>query len=243
MELFANEYLAVSAIIFLAALAQSITGFGYSIVAMSFLPGVIALQTAVPLVTLIGIIGNIIIWYYHRRESSFKEVGRLTLASLIATPLGVILLDRIPEAIALKGLGILIVSYVFYDWFNFNLPRFKSDIWAYVMGGVSGILNGAYTVNGPPLIVYGNCRRWSPKEFKGNLTALFFFSYGLAAIAHGWQGNITISVWKFVVYSLPLYGCGLWLGTVLSDSIDPIVFRRITLALLMVAGLRLLIFN
>ncbi|MGK7953592.1 MAG: hypothetical protein AB4368_33640 [Xenococcaceae cyanobacterium] len=69
---------------------------------------------------------------------------------------------------------------------------------------------------------------------------LFFLSSGVAAIAHGWQGNITLSVWKFVVYSLPVYGCGIWLGTVLSKSIDPVVFRRITLALLMVAGLRLL---
>lgn len=241
MDLFLNEYIVVSSIIMLAALTQSITGFGYSIVAMSFLPGVIALQTAVPLVTLIGIIGNLIIWYYHRREYSFKEVGKLTVASLIATPLGVILLDRIPEAIALKGLGILIVSYVLYDWFNFTLPSFKSDIWAYVMGGVSGILNGAYTVNGPPLIIYGNCRNWSPQEFKGNLGALFFLSSLLAAIAHGFQGNITLSVWKFAVYSLPIYGLGLWLGITLSKRIDSVMFRRITLTLLMLAGLRLLI--
>ena len=241
MEILEGAYLAVNAILFMAALAQSITGFGYSIVAMSLLPGVIALQTAVPLVTLIGIVGNIIIWYYHRRDYSFKEVGKLTIASFIATPLGVILLDRLPETIALKGLGILIISYVLYDLLNFTLPRFQSDTWAYLMGGMSGILNGAYTVNGPPLIVYGNCRRWNPKEFKGNLTALFFLSSGVAAIAHSWQGNITLSVWKFVVYSLPIYGCGIWLGTILSKSIDPVVFRRITLALLMVAGLRLLI--
>ena len=240
MALLGNEYLIVNGIILLAALTQSITGFGYSIVAMSFLPGVIALQTAVPLVTLVGIVGNIIIWYYHRRDCSFKEVGRLTIASLVATPLGVILLDRIPEAIALKGLGILIVSYVLYDWCNFTLPSFSSDTWAYLLGGVSGVLNGAYTVNGPPLIIYGHCRRWTPHEFKGNLTALFFFSSLLAAIAHGWQGNITISVWKFVVYSLPIYGCGLWWGILLSKKIDSIMFRRITLALLMFAGLRLL---
>ena len=236
-----NEYLLVSSIILLAALAQSITGFGVSIVAMSFLPGVIGLQTSVPLVTLIPIAGNMMLWYYYRRDFSFKAVGKLTIASLVATPLGVVLLDRIPEATALTGLGILIVSYVLFDWFNLSLPKLQSSFWAYLFGGVSGILNGAYTVNGPPLIIYGNCRRWTPQEFKGNLGALFFFSSVLAAFAHGFQGNITPQVREFAVYSLPTYAFGLWLGMVLSEKIDPFMFRRITLALLMVAGLKLLI--
>ncbi|MDJ0636063.1 MAG: sulfite exporter TauE/SafE family protein [Xenococcaceae cyanobacterium MO_188.B29] len=241
MNLYGNEYIAVSSIILLAALAQSITGFGFSIVAMSFLPGVVGLHTSVPLVTLVCIVGNIVIWYYHRRDCSFKEVGRLTIASLITTPIGIVLLDRIPEAIALKGLGILIVSYVLYDWFDFALPSLKSSLWAYISGGTSGILNGAYTINGPPLIVYGNCRRWTPEEFKGNLTALFFFSSSLAAIAHGWHGNITVSVGRFAIYSLPGYALGLWLGIMLATKIKSLMFKRITLVLLLIAGLRLLI--
>lgn len=106
-----NEYLLVSGIIMMAALAQSITGFGVSIVAMSFLPGIIGLQTSVPLVTLIPIAGNLMLWYYYRRDCSFKAVGKLTIASLVATPFGVVLLGRIPEDLALTGLGILIVSY------------------------------------------------------------------------------------------------------------------------------------
>ncbi len=61
MNLHGNEYIAVSSIILLAALAQSITGFGFSIVAMSFLPGVVGLHTSVPLVTLVCIVGNIVI--------------------------------------------------------------------------------------------------------------------------------------------------------------------------------------
>lgn len=241
MELYGNEYLIVGGIVFLAALTQSITGFGFAIVSMSFLPGVVGLQQAVPLVTLISIVGNLVIWYYYRRDCSFKAVGLLTIACLVATPLGTLLLDFIPEEIALKGLGILIFSYVLYDWLNLSLPSFKSSIWAYLFGGMSGILNGAYTVGGPPVIIYANCRRWSPQEFKGNLTALFFFSSLLAAIAHGLQGNITLSVSRFAVYSLPGFACGLWLGIILSNKINPLVFKRITLGLLMVAGLRLLI--
>jgi len=43
------------------------------------------------------------------------------------------------------------------------------------------------------------------------------------------------------IYSLPGFALGLWLGNTLSNKISPIVFKRITLALLLVAGLRLLL--
>ncbi len=240
MELSA-EYLLVSGVIFLAALTQSITGFGFAIVSMSFLPKIIGLQTAVPLVTLVSVIANIVIWFSYRRDYNFKAVKQLIIASLITTPVGVLLLDYIPEVIALKGLGIIILGYIIYDWLNLTLPSFKPAIWAYLFGAMSGILNGAYTVGGPPVIIYANCRRWHPQEFKGNLTAVFFFSSLLAVLAHGWQGNITISVRQFAVYSFPGFAIGLWLGIILSHKINPFIFRRITLALLVVAGLRLLI--
>lgn len=241
MDLLGNEYLIVSGIIFLAALTQSITGFGFAIVSMSFLPGVIGLQTAVPLVTLVNIIANIVIWYIYRGNCNFNAVKQLTIASLIATPIGVLLLDRIPETIALKGLGILIFSYVLYDTLNLSLPSLKSSIWAYLFGGISGIFNGAYTINGPPLIIYANCRHWHPQEFKGNLTAIFFFGSLLAAISHGIQGNITLSVGRLAVYSLPGFALGLWLGIILSKKINPVMFKRVTLGLLLVSGLRLLV--
>ena len=241
MELYGNEYLMVGGIIFLAALTQSITGFGFAIVSMSFLPRVVGLQIAVPLVTLVSIVANMVIWYSYRHDCNFRAVRQLTIASLIATPVGVLLLDYIPEAIALKGLGILIFSYVLYDLFNLSLPGFKSSIWAYLFGGMSGILNGAYTVGGPPVIVYANCRHWHPREFKGNLTAVFFFSSLLAAIAHGFQRNITLSVSRFAVYCLPGFALGLCLGIILAKRINPVMFKRVTLALLLVSGLRLLI--
>ena len=241
MDIFANDYLLVGGIIFLAALTQSITGFGFAIVSMSFLPQIIGLKTAVPLVTLVSISANIIIWYSYRHDCNFKAVRQLVLASLAATPIGVLLLDYIPEAIALKGLGILISSYVLYDWLQFKLPSFKSLIWAYFFGGMSGILNGAYTTGGPPVIIYAKCRRWQPREFKGNLTAIFFFSSLLAAVVHSLQGNITVTVGRYAIYSFPGFTLGLWLGIILSRSINPVVFKRITLALLLLSGLRLLV--
>ena len=240
MNWFPSAYIALGSIILLAALAQSITGFGFSIVAMSFLPEIVSLKTAVPLVILVTVVGNFAMWFYYRRDYNLKAVGRLTIASLVTTPVGTFLLARWDEGLALKGLGLLIISYVFYDWLSFSLPNLTSSLWAYIFGSASGILNGAYTINGPPVIMYAHCRGWNPQEFKGNLTAFFSLSSVLAAIAHGLQGNITADVWNLAISTLPIYGCGLWWGIILSRNINPVVFRRITLVLLAIAGSKLL---
>ena len=235
------DSLIVGGIIFLAALTQSITGFGFAIVSMSFLPEVVGLQTAVPLVALLGVTLNSIIWFYYRSNSDFEAIKRLMIAALIATPVGALMLDRFPEAIALRGLGVIIISYVVYDGFKLTLPPLNSAFWDYFAGGLSGILSGAYAVGGPPLVVYANCQNWTAKEFKSNITPVFCLIALMASLAHGWQGNLTISVGRLAIYSLPGFACGLWLGIVLSKSINPTVFRRITLALLLVSGLRLLV--
>lgn len=240
MDLLANDYLIVGGIIFLAALTQSITGFGFAIVSMSFLPAVVGLQTAVPLVALLGVTLNSIIWFYYRGNSDFKAVRRLMIASLIATPIGALMLDRFPEAIALRGLGIIIISYVVYDGLKLTLPPLKSHFWAYLAGGLSGALSGAYAVGGPPIIVYANCRNWGGKEFKSNITPVFCLIASMATISHSVQGNLTISVARFAVYSLPGFAWGLWLGIILSPKINSFVFKRLTLALLFFSGLRLL---
>lgn len=241
MDLLANDYLVVGGIIFFAALIQSITGFDLAIISMSFLPGVVELQTAVPLVFLVNIVCNIVVWYSYRGNCDFKTIKRLVSAILAATPVGVLLLNYLPEAIALKGLAILIFSYVFYDWFNLKLPNFKSATWAYFFGGMSGILNGAYNVGGPPVVIYANCSDWQIREFKGNLTAIFFSSSLLAAIAHSLQGNVTLDVGRYAIFSIPGFALGLWLGIIFSQRINPVVFKRITLVLLLVSGVRLLI--
>ena len=241
MELLGNDYLAVGGIILLAAFTQSITGFGFAIVSMSFLPGAIGLQTAVPLVALVGVTLNIVIWFYNRHSFNLKAVRRLVVASLIATSFGTILLDRFPEEIALRGLGMLIISYVLYDCLNLALPNLKSEFWSYVFGSLSGILSGAYAVGGPPLIVYANCRRWTATEFKANVTPIFCLNALMATISHGWQGNITLSVGRLAIYSLPGFVCGLWLGMILAKKINPIIFKGFTLILLLISGLKLLI--
>lgn len=237
-----GEQFAISSIILLAAITQSLTGFGFALVAVSLLPSVISIKLAVPLVALVSTISNGSLWYYYRQLFNLKAVLPLTIASIMAMPLGIIALHYLPEKLTLRGLGILIVSYALYDFFNLALPKLKSWQWAYVFSFLSGFLTGAYNTGGPPVVIYGSCRRWRSETFKSYLLGFFLINSIVAVIGHGIQGNLTPTVWTLALLAIPPFVFGLAIGIVWSKNLKPVTFKRIILVLLMLTGLKLVVY-
>ncbi len=231
----------IGSIVLAAATVQSLTGFGFALVAVSLLPLLMDLQTAVPLIVLVSAAGNAILCWHYRDSFEGAMVVRLIAAALLTIPLGLWGLYYLPEQWTLRLLGALLLAYVAYDGLRFSLPALQSPRWAYAFGAVSGVLTGAFNTGGPPVVIYGNCHRWQPEQFKGNLPSVFLVT-SLGAIAlHAWQGNITPSLLQTTAWTLPFFAGGIGLGIGLSRYIDAAQFRYVMLVLLGLMGLRLLI--
>jgi uncharacterized membrane protein YfcA len=226
-------------VIFFAVFTQSLTGFGSGLVSMAFLPGVLGVRIAVPMVALITGTLELILLVRFRAAFNFKAVWRLALTTLLGIPLGVWALRGLSERILLPVLGVVMTSYALYALFNLKLPRLEHPAWAYLTGFLSGLLSGAYTVGGPPVIIYGNCRGWNPDEFKSNLQGFFLLNDGLAIIYHGVAGNLTHTVWNGFLWALPVLGLGLLVTSRLDRILDPRKFRKLVLILLVIMGVRL----
>lgn len=231
----------IGLIAFAAAFTQSATGFGSALVAMSLLPGLIGIQAAAPLVALSGFVGTTSLWLYYRDRLNLSAVGRLAIASVLAIPIGTWTLDFVPERVALRGLGLLIVGYVIYDFWGLRLPELRSLRWAYGFGFLSGLLSGAFNTGGPPVVVYAHCRRWEPQAFKSNLNSFFVINSCVNVVSHTLQGNYTPAVVGFATYALPAFLLGLVAGVIGSSRLDAKTFRKLVLALLLVTGIKLLI--
>src|SRR5262249_51107751 len=68
----------------------------------------------------------------------------------------------------------------------------------------AGILGGAYGMNGPPLVVYGHLRRWSPQHFRATLQGYFLPASIAVLIGYSLTGLWTHSVTHDYLLSLPL---------------------------------------
>lgn len=230
----------IGSIIGLAAFIQSLTGFGFALVAVSFLPLLMDLQTAVPLIVMTSMVGNVTLCWHYRESFDWREVMRLLVAALITIPLGILVLQYVPEHLALRVLGCIVLAYVLYDGFKLALPQLTSPNWAYAFGAMSGVLIGAFNAGGPPIVIYANCNRWSPQQFKSNIPGVFFASSMIAMTGHYLRGGLTADLLQIALYAIPFFVGGLLLGMRLSKQIDASVFRQLVLVLLGIMSLRLI---
>lgn len=228
-------------VIFIGAFTQSLTGFGIGLVTMAILPSLLGLRVAIPLVALVGTVLEATMLIRYHESLQLKSIWRLLIASTLSIPLGVYLLQQLDERIALFILGIILASYATYALIGFHLPELRHPTWAWLLGVLSGMLGGAYNTAGPPVVIYGNCRRWSPQEFKSNLAGFFIVNSLIVVSTHWWSGNYTRGVMSTFWWILPALFLGFFAGQSLDRWLSPERFRKIVLVLLIVLGLRLML--
>ncbi len=231
----------VGLIIFLAVFTQSLSGFGVALVAMALLPAFIGIRVATPLVAIVALVLEAVLVYRYRKSIQVGAVWRIALAAVLATPIGVLFLIRVEESITLKLLGIVIAGYALYVLLGLKMPRLEKTVWAYFAGIIGGMLGGAYNTAGPPVILYADCRRWSPDVFKGNLQGYFIIVSLAVAASHAINGNFTPKVWDLFWWSLPFTVIGIIAGLGMDSWLNPATFRRLVLILLVIMGIKLMI--
>ncbi|MDJ0845143.1 sulfite exporter TauE/SafE family protein [Crocosphaera sp.] len=235
------DNLFVPLIILLGVFIQSLSGFGLGVVSMPLITLVIDVRVASPLMNLISLLTLLIISVYYRNKLEIKAIFRLVIASSLAIPFGVYFLKNIDQTISSTILGMVVLGYGIYSLLEFPLPSIRSPKWGYGFAFCSGLLSGAYNTGGPPMIIYGNCCRWTPEQFRSNLNFFFFCNVIIVLTNHFLQGNITPEVLQLFMISIPMIVIGLILGFSLSKRVNLLLFRKLVLILLSMAGLQLLI--
>ena len=234
-------YLIVAITMLASALTQTLTGFGSALVAMSILPSLLGITVASPLVALMAITLESILLLRLRGSFNFKAVWRLSLAALVGIPIGIMLARSNNEDLVLTVLGLVLIGYSLYALLSPRLPELKHPVWAFVFGFIGGILSGAYNVAGPAAVIYGDCRRWRPDEFRSNLQAFFLINDCFVLINHGLAGNLQPIVWSYYLVALPAILIGIFFGLKLDRRINPDTFRKLVQVLLIIMGVRLIL--
>lgn len=229
--------IAVTAILGVAAFVRSAIGFGDGLIAMGLLTGWIGLQTATPVVALIGTAISSSILATQWQQVDIKSALTLIISTLIGIPIGLVLLKFAPEQAARALLGVLLVAYGAYGLLGLKLPTITTDRFASLFGLVAGVLGGAYNTNGPPIVVYGTLRKWKPEELRLTLQSYFFFTNFLILAGHAISGLWTMKVWRLVFLSLPAVGLSVWLGGIVNQHIKRELFAKLIFSVLLIIGL------
>jgi len=114
-----------------------------------------------------------------------------------------------------KGLlAIVIMAFSGYSLAGKNPPALSSDSRAWLLGCgfVAGVLGGAYGMNGPPLVIYGAMRRWSPQHFRATLQG-YFLPASVVTMGGYWLTGLWVpAVTHDYLLSLPVALPAIFLG-------------------------------
>ena len=231
----------IAAIVFVAAFAQSLTGFGFALIMMPLVTVVLGVRTAAPVVALAALTVYSVNLVRYRRSINVPEVLRLGVASAAGVPVGIWVLSNADEKVVMRILGLILVAYAGYSLLQPKARRVLSRGWVYPAGFLAGCFGGAYNTPGPPVIVYGSMRQWPRDEFRAVLQALFFLNGILVVASHALAEHLTKQVLVYYLYAVPALAVGILVGSVVDPRIDQNQFRRIVTAMILVLGLALVV--
>jgi len=213
---------------FLATLVRSTFGFGESLVAVPLFSLFIPVAAAVPLSVLISVLVALVVVIQDHDQIHLHSAKWLILFAVLGIPVGLLVLLYGNELWVKTGLGLLIVLYSLYAMLGKTSFYLETDDkrWLFICGFLSGVLGGAYGINGPPLVVYGNMRRWNTQYFRATLQGYFLPASLIGILGYAIKGLVTTAVLKYFLISLPAVIPAIFLGRLFNRRFKGGAFLR-----------------
>jgi uncharacterized protein len=233
----------VLAVIFVATLIRSTFGFGEALVAVPLLALRTPILIAAPLAVLISVMIAAVIVVQDWQRIEIRSATGLILSSLFGIPLGIWLLVGVDGQVVKLALGIVIIAFSIYS-LTFRPKaqlRPAGRWWLVSCGFISGVLGGAYGMNGPPLAIYGVRRGWSPQHFRATLQGYFLPASLVGLVGYRSVGVWTSIVTRYFILSLPIILIAVLLGRMINHRLKDNGFFKLVYGGLVVIGAALII--
>ena len=226
-----------------AGLAKGISGMGLPLIATPILAGVFGPRMAVTIVTIpIFAANSLLLVQGFRKRVRLHGIAPVVVASVIGTAIGTLLLAQLDQ----RTFAILISAMVVV--FLARGDRLLGDdpaaLRARVLGPlvcfVGGVLQGTTSIASPLVGSYFHAQRLAPAEFVFVLAAIFELNSIVQLFGYSLQGLYTPEVVAIGLVGLVPTLLALAVGIYARGRLDPALFRRLIIALLVISVVNLL---
>ncbi len=230
-------------VVSLATLIRSTFGFGEALIAVPLLSLRLPLKTAAPLAVLVSIAVAMVVVGQDWQKIHVRVAGKLVAATVFGIPVGLVLLTGLHPQIVKAVLAVVIIAFGAYSLIAPQLPELQGEhrVWLIGCGFCAGVLGGAYGMNGPPLVIYGAMRRWSPEHFRATLQGYFLPASVLGMVGFLFAGLWTGTVTHYFLVSLPGMIPAVLAGRACNRRLQGTIFRQLVYGLVAGSGVVLLV--
>ena len=222
----------------IAGLARGFSGFGAALIFVPVAAATVGPLLAAPILLVIDGLGSLpmLPWAWRHAERGTPLV--LALGAVLGVPLGILALTGM-EPVALRwGISLTILALVGLlasGWRYAGRPHWAVTV---AVGSVSGFLNGAAQIGGPPVVAYLMGRAAaSAQDLRANIVLYFAYASVWSAALFFGAGLLSMQVVLLSLAVGPGYVAGAMLGMRMFGLASPQVFRRICYTLITAAAL------
>lgn len=228
------------AVVFAAGILRGYTGFGFALAAVPTLALIVPPVMVVPLVLCLEIVASAQMLPGLWREVHFRSVGWLGLGSLAGIPLGLYGLATQSADVMRLAIALIVLASVAGLAAGARFRSQPGGAATVLIGAVSGLLNGAAAMGGPPVILFYLGRQTAVPV--GRASLMFYFSLidavavGLAAAS----GLLTAPLLILAGLCVPALLAGQAIGARLFRSALQRHYRSVAITVLAVVSLAVL---
>ncbi|HTY50705.1 MAG TPA: sulfite exporter TauE/SafE family protein [Steroidobacteraceae bacterium] len=221
------------ACIFGAAVVRGYAGFGFSLLSVTALSLFLEPRQIVPAIFILEVVASTHLLVSAWKDVHWQSLRWLAAGSLVGTPAGVYLLERVPAAPLTLGLAAVVVVVSVLLARGFTLKSMPGPVATAGTGITSGVLNGSIGIGGPPVVMFFFGSPAGVAAGRASMIAYFLFT-DLLGLAWQWHGGLLDrrACVRALLYAAPLVA-GVWLGNRAFGTLDQALFRRWVLRLLM----------
>ena len=231
-----GQVVAISAALVLAALLRSYTGVGFALAAVPVLSLFLAPGEVVVLIASLTVAANLIGIETFRRDYPPLQVGPLLLTSVVGTVFGVYFLSGLSPRQFQLAIGVAVLLAAVMLTVYRPRPAATRRRWGAFAGLLSGLMNGAFAIPGPPVVIYAMASEREPARSRALLMYFFTFSALIALATFAWAGYVGWRSLQLLVLGLPAMLVGDQLGLRLFRRFGDRVYRRVALLVLYAIG-------
>ncbi|MBQ2875809.1 MAG: sulfite exporter TauE/SafE family protein [Clostridia bacterium] len=238
MDTQALTILLAATVTLFASYIQSVTGFGFGIFAMIFLPSILSYTEANVLSTVLSMLTSLVAVAFVLRRVDLKNLIFPTLGCLVSTYFAVAFISSQSSVVLTVLLGAVLFLLSIYFFFFTDKIRIKPTWYAGLIAGVlSGILGGMFAIGGPPVVVYYMQSEREPDRYMATISAYFVISGAISVVTKATAGFFTATVWLALAAALVAMLLGSLAGKLTRSKINPTLLKRLVYGFMAVSGI------
>ncbi len=227
--------------ILIAAVIRGYSGFGFSALTVTSLSLILPPAEVVPTAFLLEIVASIFMLPMVWRSIDWQKLNWLVLGILIGTPAGLLFLAEVPQDPVRFTISVLVLIACILLWKNFRFQREGGRRRLLVVGGFSGLVNGAAGIGGLPIVLFLLSGSIRAEVLRATIVAFLFCSDIYATLLSGSQNLLSNELLaRSVIFLFPLV-VGVALGHRGFVKSSPESFRKFAIGLLILLSLAVIV--